>query len=56
MNREIANSGSCVSMMSVVSGLRVVNRGDLVLFPARARGFSVLQTMQIGYGAHRAYY
>jgi hypothetical protein len=42
-------------MMSVVSGVSVVNRGSLVLFPARARGF-VLQTIQIGYGAHRPYY
>jgi hypothetical protein len=42
--------------MSVVTGLKDVNRGDLVLFPARARYLSVFQTMQIGYGAHRAYY
>jgi hypothetical protein len=43
-------------MMSVVTGLRVVNRGDLVLLPARAISFTLLQTMPKGYGAHTAYY
>ena len=56
MNREIANSGSWVSVVSIVTGLEVGNRGVLVLFPARKRSFSLLQTMQIGYGAHRACY
>jgi hypothetical protein len=56
LNQEIAKNGSWVSIMSVLTGLKVVNRGGLVLFPARTRGFSLLQTMQIGCGAHRAYY
>jgi hypothetical protein len=56
MHHEIANNGSLVSIMNIVTGLKVVNREAFVLFPARARGFSLLQTMQIEYGAHRFYY
>jgi hypothetical protein len=50
------NTWSGVSVVSVVTGLKVVNGGALVLFPASARNFAVLKTMQIGYGAHKAYY
>jgi hypothetical protein len=53
LNQEIANNGSWVSIMSIVTGRKVVNRGALVLFHAGARGFSLIQTMQIGYGFHR---
>ena len=56
MNWEIANSGSWVRVMSVVAGLKVVKRGALVLFHAEARGFSLPQTIQIDYGAHRTNY
>jgi hypothetical protein len=46
MNQEIANSGSWVSITSIVTGLKVVKRRALVLFPERARDFSLLQTME----------
>jgi len=39
-----------------VTGLNVVIRGYLVLFPARERGFPLLKTMQIGCGSHGPYY
>jgi hypothetical protein len=55
MNHEIANNGRWVSIISVVTGLNVVNQRALVLFPARTRDFSVILNIQIGYGAHRAY-
>jgi len=34
VNREIANSGSWVSIMSIVTGVKVVNRGALVILGA----------------------
>jgi hypothetical protein len=56
LNQEIANSGSGVSLESIVTRIKVVNGGTLVLLPARVRGFSILKTMQILYGDQKAYY
>ena len=56
VNWEIANIGSWVSVLSVVTGLKVVKGGALVLFHAEARGFSLPETIQREYGAHIAYY
>jgi len=56
VNREIGINGSWVRVLSVVTGLKFVKRGALVLFHAKSRGFSLPQTIQIEYGAHRAYY
>jgi hypothetical protein len=56
MNQENANNGSRVSIISIVARLKGVNQEAFFLYPGRATGFSLLQTMQIGYGSHTTYY
>jgi hypothetical protein len=55
MNCEFANNGSWVSMNSIVSRITVVIPRSLGTIPSMGKSFLVLQIMQIGYGAHRAY-
>jgi hypothetical protein len=55
MNRKIANNGSWVSIMCIVTGLKVVNRGALVLFLSRAIIFFSYPNHAIRYGAYGAY-
>jgi hypothetical protein len=40
----------------IVSGVKFLNREVLVLFPAAAIEFFLIQAKQIGYGACRFYY
>jgi len=55
-NYEVAKNWSWANIINIVTRLKVANRVALVLFPTRARSFSLFQTMQIGYETHRTYY